>query len=63
MFFLILVFKDIDECNQNKDNCDANAECTNEVPFFSCSCNDGYKGDGTIGDCTSKLYMKLVLYL
>ncbi|HYC01134.1 MAG TPA: EGF domain-containing protein [Candidatus Limnocylindrales bacterium] len=31
-------------------DCDANASCTDEEVGFQCTCNDGYRGDGT--ECT-----------
>ena len=33
--------------NSSYNNCDANAECSNTIGSFSCSCNPGYTGDGT----------------
>ena len=35
---------DFDECE--KEPCDQNANCTNNVGSFSCTCNFGYDGDG-----------------
>ena len=36
---------DIDEC-QGVNNCDSNANCTNTQGSFTCSCQEGYSGDG-----------------
>ena len=36
---------DIDEC-LSVDDCDSNANCTNTQGSFTCSCQDGYTGDG-----------------
>ena len=33
-------------------NCDANADCTNQVGTFNCSCKSGFNGDGNTGNCT-----------
>ena len=42
----------IDACESNP--CDINAVCENtEESLFSCSCNDGFSGDGFI--CESKV--------
>ncbi|XP_038075664.1 fibrillin-2-like [Patiria miniata] len=41
---------DVDECADGLDNCDLNAACTNTHGSFTCTCNSGYTGDGTI--CT-----------
>lgn len=42
----IFWFPDIQECETEADDCDENAECTNNVGTFSCACFDGYSGDG-----------------
>ena len=39
-------FPDIHECNENVDDCDADATCTNTLGSYTCSCNIGYSGDG-----------------
>ena len=38
---------DVDECATNKDNCDANAVCTDTKDGFTCECKTGFTGDGT----------------
>ena len=43
---------DVDECENETHNCDQNATCTDTDGSFSCTCNDGYVGDGV--NCTSK---------
>ena len=43
---------DIDECTDGTHNCDSNATCANTVGSFTCTCNAGYTGNGTI--CTGK---------
>ena len=40
------MFADIDECARGLDNCDINADCTNSIGSFSCTCVHGYSGDG-----------------
>ena len=35
---------DVDECTTSP--CHDNAECTNTAGSFTCSCHDGYSGDG-----------------
>ncbi len=41
---------DIDECEI--DVCDMNANCTNTIGSFICSCNMGFEGQGTTGNCS-----------
>lgn len=43
--FLTLV-PDIDECAAGADNCDGKAACANTPGSFSCTCNQGYSGEG-----------------
>uniref|UniRef100_UPI00358F1778 mucin-4-like isoform X2 n=1 Tax=Myxine glutinosa TaxID=7769 RepID=UPI00358F1778 len=38
---------DIDECAGNEHNCDENAICENTKESFTCSCKQGYTGNGT----------------
>lgn len=41
------LFTDINECASPETNdCDPNAECSNAEGSYSCSCNEGYTGDG-----------------
>ncbi|MBN1944488.1 MAG: hypothetical protein JW797_02375 [Bradymonadales bacterium] len=39
---------DVDECAEGTDNCSANATCTNTADGYTCTCNQGYTGDGVI---------------
>lgn len=40
------IFSDLNECILNIDNCDQNAYCNNSLGSFTCTCNDGYTGNG-----------------
>ena len=42
---------DVDECDEDLHDCDANARCDNTSGSFECVCEDGYDGDGR--ECTS----------
>ena len=42
-FFIL----DINECDQSLHQCHANAYCTNTNGSFTCTCSNGYSGNGT----------------
>lgn len=46
MMLPIIVYVDVDECQDQSHNCDVNAECYNTHGSFSCVCVQGYSGDG-----------------
>ena len=49
MFVMLIVFSDIDECDEGlSDRCDPNSACSNTVGGYECTCNHGYSGDGTL---------------
>ena len=55
-----LLTSDIDECATDADNCHTNADCTNTPPGgFTCTCNQGYTGDGIT--CTGKYSLGLAM--
>jgi hypothetical protein len=45
-----IAYLDLDEClgEGGGHNCDINALCTNSLGSFSCTCLDGYSGDGLV---------------
>ena len=54
---------DIDECTlegPERHNCDVNATCINTVGSFNCSCNPGYRGNGT--SCQSKILVLSLVF-
>lgn len=43
-------FSDLDECLSGARTCDVNASCTNSDGSYSCVCNQGFTGNGTVCD-------------
>ena len=39
---------DIDECASGSNQCARNADCLNTPASYSCSCHNGYRGDGRV---------------
>ena len=39
---------DIDECSADSNACNENADCTNSDGSYSCTCKQGFTGDGTL---------------
>ena len=52
--YLCPFLSDIDECFDGSYSCDVNAHCINVIGSYNCFCNDGYQGDGTIGNCAGE---------
>ena len=48
---------DIDECAKEIDNCHMDADCSNTDGSFNCTCQDGYKGNGT--NCTGMVTIRI----
>ena len=48
VFFLISskYLTDVNECEEGTHSCHDNATCTNTIGSYSCSCVDGFSGDG-----------------
>jgi len=69
---------DIDECATNMAKCDTHASCSNTAGSFTCTCNEGYSGNGLtcegmsaaeavitcrVGYCVTVLRVTIYLYL
>lgn len=62
-YYVFVKFTDLDECLLEQDDCDTNANCINTNGSYTCSCKDGYYGNGEI--CFSEytvIYMSLMLH-
>ena len=45
---IIIVTIDVNECVVGEHNCDRNATCYNTDGSFTCSCNEGFYGNGEL---------------
>ena len=43
---------DIDECSADSRPCGENADCTNSEGSYSCTCKQGFTGDGAVCEGT-----------
>ena len=50
---------DVDECALQSP-CDHNATCTNSPGSYTCTCNEGYTGDGRT--CTGRYFLVALAY-
>ena len=48
----VCIVSDIDECAENRDNCEQ--LCNNRAGDFTCSCRSGYQLDSDGRSCTGK---------
>ena len=39
---------DVDECSAESSPCSENAECANSDGSYSCTCKQGFTGDGAV---------------
>ena len=56
--FINFLFLDVNECLENTHKCSANADCTNTEGSYTCSCREGFQGDGFT--CDGMTYQSLV---
>ncbi len=43
---IIMIFTDLDECENEEHDCDLNAQCNNTFGSYNCTGLNGYVGDG-----------------
>ena len=51
---------DVDECSVDSNPCDENADCNNSEGSYSCTCKQGFTGDGV--SCSGMLYSLLFYF-
>ena len=51
---------DIDECKGSNNVCDENANCSNTVGSYNCTCKDGFTRDGH--SCSGKIVTDMPRY-
>ena len=56
---ICVVFADIDECSSDPSPCDENADCTNSDGSYSCTCKQGFAGNGTVCNGMRELSVSL----
>ena len=54
---LFFVYLDTNECTEGNHHCGVNAECSNTLGSYNCTCEDGYEGNGT--NCTGQSEAKV----
>ena len=54
---------DINECKREIPPCDENATCANTIGSYTCTCNDGFTGEGSNGTCEGMYVLSHVLQL
>ena len=52
---------DFDECSLEPSPCDENADCTNTDGSYSCTCKQGFTGNGSI--CEGVSMWKTIHYI
>ena len=52
---------DIDECSVDPSSCDKNADCTNTDGSYSCTCKQGFTGDGAVCEGTYKFSDRFIM--
>ena len=53
LFIFLFASLDIDECSADTNPCDKNAICANIIGSYSCTCKEGFSGNGTTCEGTN----------
>jgi len=51
----------VNECLNGENDCSTNALCENTQSSYTCTCNDGYDGDGVT--CTGTFSLFIYLFI
>ena len=57
----VVLFVDINEC-ENTALCHDNATCANTAGSYSCACNEGYTGNGTVCEGMNDFFININVY-
>jgi len=63
ILYELFVFLDINECAVGKSSCSANAICLNSPGSFTCSCKQGFIGNGSQCDGNVSKYRAKCFYI
>ena len=58
---VLFILPDFDECSLEPSPCDENADCTNNDGSYSCTCKQGFTGNGSI--CEGVLMWKTTHFI
>ena len=62
--YTLSFFSDINECDEySLNNCSENANCTDTIGSYECTCLEGYSGDGISCEGISVFWVYLLLAL
>lgn len=58
LMLYLCTYADVDECATLENDCHENANCTNNVGSYYCTCITGYTGNGTLCEGMTQTFHK-----